>query len=142
MPGLRWLLLLEVLAWVVACSPPASPPPSGPAATAVATAGSGQAAGRAAITQLEQEARALAKVDGCAGSGQCKAAPVGAKACGGPRLWLPYCPLTTDVPALMSKLTALQGAEQQFNRTYGVVSDCSYVAEPTLTATGGGCRVR
>ncbi|MEK7215602.1 MAG: hypothetical protein AAB289_08415 [Chloroflexota bacterium] len=94
------------------------------------------------LAQLEQEARALAKIDGCTGGAQCRSAPVGAKACGGPRYWLPYCPLTTDVAALMSKLSVLQGAEQQFNRTYGVVSDCSYVVEPGLTVSGGSCRVR
>ena len=139
--SLRWLLLLQIAAWILACAPPpeASPPPP-PAATVAA--GGNQAVDRAALAQLEQEARALAKIDGCTGGAQCRSAPVGAKACGGPRYWLPYCPLTTDVAALMSKLSVLQGAEQQFNRTYGVVSDCSYVVEPGLTVSGGSCRVR
>ena len=129
---------------MAACAPPAAPPPPGPPPSPpapTATAGGG-AADRAGILRLEQEARALVRADGCIDSGQCRSAPVGSKACGGPRFWLPYCPLTTDVPALMARLTALQAAEQQFNKTYGIISDCSYVTEPALSVVGGSCRVR
>jgi hypothetical protein len=90
---------------------------------------------------LEQEARAIAKIDGCDQSGACQVAPVGAKGCGGPRLWIPYCTRTTDEPALIRKLEELRNAESAFNTKYNIISDCAYVGPPSVSAIGGSCLV-
>lgn len=126
-------------------SPPAPPdPPGGPPVAPtqggpIALTGN-EATDRAPIARLEQEARALARPDGCADGGACRAVPLGAKACGGPRAWLPYCPASTDLPALQAKLAELEVVEQALNRRYNIASDCSYLAEPRLEAVGGSCR--
>jgi hypothetical protein len=94
------------------------------------------------LARLEREARALAKSRGCARSAQCKMAPVGAKACGGPRYWLAYCAVSTDSAALFRKLDELKAAEQAYNKAHGVVSDCSFAAPPIAEAAGGACRAQ
>jgi hypothetical protein len=95
-----------------------------------------------ALARLEREARALVRSNGCSSSDQCKLAPVGAKACGGPRYWLAYCAATTDSAALFRKLGELKAAEQAYNKTHGVVSDCSLARPPILEAVGGTCRAQ
>jgi hypothetical protein len=94
------------------------------------------------LARLEREARALAKSSGCTSSAECRTAPVGAKACGGPRYWLAYCAATTDSAALFRKLNELKAAEQAYNKAHGVVSDCSFAAPPPLQAVGGSCRAQ
>ncbi len=92
------------------------------------------------IATLEREALALAHNDGCDSVGQCRVAPVGAKACGGPRYWITWCSLSTDSAALFEKLDELRTAEQNFNQVHGVISDCSIVGPPTLVVSAGVCR--
>ena len=55
-----------------------------------------RAATEARIRELEQQARALAKTEGCDQVEQCASAPVGVKGCGGPHSYLLYCKATTD----------------------------------------------
>lgn len=95
---------------------------------------------RAEVDRLEQEARAIARTDGCNSSSQCRTAPVGAKACGGPRTYLVYCAATTDSVALFRKLAELQAAEQKYNEQSGLASTCEYRLPPGVTAIGGSCR--
>ncbi|HET7552975.1 MAG TPA: hypothetical protein VFK04_16900 [Gemmatimonadaceae bacterium] len=92
------------------------------------------------IAQLEREALALAHNDGCDSAAQCRVAPVGAKACGGPRYWITWCPASTDSAALFKKLDELRTAEQNFNQVHGVISDCSIVGPPTPVVSAGVCR--
>jgi len=92
------------------------------------------------IAKLEQEALELAHNDGCASDEQCRVAPVGAKACGGPRYWITWCPATTDSAALFRKLDELRTAEQNYNQLHGIVSDCSVVGPPTPVVSAGVCR--
>jgi hypothetical protein len=100
----------------------------------------GRETSQATVEQLEAEARTLARAEGCTSSGQCKAAPVGAKPCGGPRYYLPYCPLTTDEQALASKLEELKRAEEAYNRETGAFSTCEFVMPPRLELVDGACR--
>ena len=94
----------------------------------------------ARIRDLEQQARALAKTDGCDQASQCATAPVGAKACGGPRTYLVYCRATTDEAALLGKLDELKRAEEAYNRMTGAVSDCMLATPPAVRLEGGSCR--
>ena len=135
LPGKFLLFLIWLLALTACTTPPSplnTPQPS-------ATAGT-QETERAAIIRMEQEVRTLAKIDGCADSRQCSAIPVGVKACGGPRFWLAYCPLTTDVAALTRRVEELRVLEDTFNRTYHIVSDCSLVGHTALVSVGGTCQ--
>jgi hypothetical protein len=92
----------------------------------------------AAILKLESEAKAIAKVSGCASS-ECRAAPVGSRACGGPRYYLPYCSKTTDSVALYGKLDEVAKAEQAYNKKYNIMSTCEFQMPPVVEAVGGSC---
>ena len=93
----------------------------------------------ARVRELEQQARALAKADGCDRAEQCAAAPMGAKPCGGPRAYLVYCKATTDEAALMRVLDELKSAEESYNRAAGIVSDCAITPEPGVRLEGRAC---
>ena len=93
----------------------------------------------ASVRELEQQARALAKADGCDRADQCASAPMGAKACGGPRTYLVYCKATTDEAALMRTLDELKRAEEEYNRTAGIMSDCSMAMRPVVRLEGRTC---
>jgi hypothetical protein len=94
------------------------------------------------IRRLEEEAMALAKTTGCTTLDQCRAAPVGSRACGGPRYYLPYCRLTTDSAALFSKLAEVKRAEEDYNRRNQIGSTCEFRMPPELEVAGGACRAR
>ncbi len=131
----RILLLGPLLVVTFACSsPPATEQqPTDPPPTS-------SAINQATVAKLEAEARALAKTEGCASSGQCKAAPMGSKPCGGPREYIVFCPLTTNELALTRKLDELRVAEERYNRENGLISDCRFVTEPRVEAVNGVCR--
>jgi hypothetical protein len=92
------------------------------------------------LQSLENEARSLAVADGCTDASQCKSAPVGVKACGGPRDYLVYCSATTDEDALLKALSRLQKSEQQYNDQCGIMSTCIFVAEPQVELVNGVCQ--
>lgn len=92
------------------------------------------------LTRLEREARALAKRDGCSAIQQCRTAPVGWRACGGPRTYIVYCAATTDTVALFRKLDELKRAEQAYNAESGMMSTCEYRVAPGVKLEGRSCR--
>jgi len=94
---------------------------------------------RTRLARLEQEARALAKTDGCSTSEGCRTAPVGWRGCGGPRTYLAYCAATTDSAALFRKLDELKEAEIAYNAKSGMMSTCEMRLPPVVTASGGRC---
>ena len=94
----------------------------------------------AQIVALEDEAKALVKITGCASADQCRTAPVGKRACGGPRYYLVYCARTTDSAALFSKLGAVSDAEAEFNRRYQIASTCEFRTPPAVALTGASCQ--
>jgi hypothetical protein len=92
------------------------------------------------IARLEREARALARTEGCDSDGSCRAAPLGSRACGGPRAYLPYCATTTDTVALMARLQELKRAEDDYNRSSGMMSTCEFREAPVVVREGRSCR--
>ncbi len=95
-----------------------------------------------ALRRLEREAIVLANAAGCNSVEQCRSAPVGNRPCGGPRYYVPYCPLTTDSTALFAKLAELSRAEGEYNRKAGLASTCEFRMPPDLALAGGSCRFR
>lgn len=130
---------LAAVSTVAACSMNATND-MGPTDTATSASSVTPPSDTEQIVTLEREALALAHNDGCSTSDQCRVAPVGAKACGGPRYWITWCPASTDSAALLQKLDELRTAEQNFNQLHGVVSDCSVVPPPTPVVSAGVCR--
>jgi hypothetical protein len=94
------------------------------------------------IARLDREARALANAEGCTSADQCRAAPVGERACGGPRTYVVYCARTTDSTALYRKLAELRQAESEFNRKNNIGSTCEFRSPPEIGLVGGSCAAR
>lgn len=128
-----------VIFTVAACSMSATND-LGPADTSASASSATPPSDSEQIARLEREALDLAHNDGCSTADQCRVAPVGAKACGGPRYWITWCPASTDSAALFQKLDELRTAEQNFNKVHGVISDCSIVGPPTPVVNAGVCR--
>jgi hypothetical protein len=97
---------------------------------------------RPRLARLEQEARALAKLDGCSATSGCRTAPVGWRGCGGPRTYLVYCAATTDTVALFRKLAELEQAERAYNASTGMMSTCELRMPPAVRLDGRSCRER
>jgi hypothetical protein len=92
------------------------------------------------LVRLEQEARALARTEGCPGADACRTAPVGWRGCGGPRSYVVYCAARTDTVALMRKLRELEEAERAYNASSGMMSTCEFRMPPEVRLDGGRCR--
>ena len=117
------------------------PVPLGPGGDKIVFTGD-QQADWAQIVTLEDQAKALLKTEGCSSAAQCRAAPVGSRACGGPRYYLVYCAQTTDSAALFRKLDAVAAAEREFNTRYNVMSTCEFRMPPTVALSGGSCQAQ
>lgn len=135
-------ILFGLTLTLVACSRTTVPADNGNSVPPVGSAGdtTTRTTDWAAINQLEAQAKAIAKVEGCSSSGECRAAPVGSTACGGPRYYITYCAKTTDSTALFSKLAQIAKAEQAYNKKYQLVSTCEFRMPPAVEASGGSCR--
>lgn len=123
---------------------PADDTTSRPAASAQSASPAGGVADtlaqRAKVVQLEADARALAGTTGCNAVTQCRTAPVGEKACGGPRDYIAYCAATTDSVALFRKLGAIKDAEVDYNKSSNTMSTCEFRLPPKTSLVGGSCR--
>lgn len=93
----------------------------------------------AAIVSIEAQAKAIANTSGCSTVSQCRTAPVGNQACGGPRYYIAYCANTTDSVALFRKLDEVARAETEYNRKYELVSTCVLRTPPALRLESGSC---
>src|SRR5215207_7339650 len=71
------------------------------------------------LAQLEREARALVRATACGAASSCRTAPVGSRACGGPRDYVVYCAASTDTVALLRKLEELRRADMEYNERTG-----------------------
>jgi hypothetical protein len=127
----RVLALLALVS--VACATPA--PRSGDSAGSRAA----RVDDTTRLATLEREARSLARTTGCDAASSCRTAPVGWRACGGPRSYVVYCPASTDTVALLRKLAELKRAEMEYIDREGVVSTCEMRMPPAVTSRGGSC---
>ncbi len=133
-------LALPALLLLGACraepvDPDGTPRGSAPAARLTGN----QETDRATLQRLEKEASELARTEGCSSAGACRSIAVGAKACGGPRYYLPYCPVSTDEAALRAQLERLAAFERSYNERYGIASTCEMAMPPQLELSGGAC---
>ena len=132
-----------LLSGMIACTQRAVTPADSGAGTNPPDANAGVPASQqsdwTAIEKIEAEAKTIAKTGGCTASGDCRSAPVGSRACGGPRYYLPYCAKTTDSVALFRKLDEVAKAEQAYNKKYNLASTCEFRMPPTVNAVGGSC---
>jgi len=137
---LRPVCFLALSTMFLACSP-ANRTPSDPPPGKIVLTGD-QKTDWDQITALENQAKALAKADGCSSADQCRTAPVGSRACGGPRYYLVYCAKTTDSAALFDKLKEVSAAEVEFNKRYQLVSTCEFRMPPKVALIGSSCQAQ
>ncbi len=117
------------------------PAPVGPGDDKVVFTGD-QKADWAQIVALEDQAKTIVKAGRCSSAAQCRTAPVGSRACGGPRYYLVYCAQTTDSAALYRKLDAVAAAEREYNTRYKLASTCEFRMPPNVVLTGGSCQAQ
>jgi hypothetical protein len=134
----RTFWVFFIVAIVAGCSQGAPGALSSPGGDKIILTGD-QKADWAQILALETQAKALVKADGCTSADQCRTAPVGSRACGGPRYYLVYCSRTTDSAALYRKLGAIADAEREYNTRYQLVSTCEFRMPPAVALTGSSC---
>jgi hypothetical protein len=134
-------LFLISLAFVACSQGSSGVVPAGPNGDKIVFSGD-QKADWAQIVALEDRAKALLKADGCSSAGDCRTAPVGSRACGGPRYYLVYCSKTTDSVALFQKLDAVASAERAYNEHYQIASTCEFRMPPTVALSGGSCKAQ
>ena len=143
--NVRNALIVAVLAVSAGCTKPMpsdagsqDPPPGANTGTNPPVAGT-QESDWAAIEKLEGEAKAIASAGGCTASGECRTAPVGSRACGGPRYYITYCSKTTDSAALYRKLDQVANAEKAYNTKYKLASTCEFRMPPAVGIVAGAC---
>jgi hypothetical protein len=137
--GMRWRGALLGVLLLPAVALAGGTKGKGPARPERGTGGSGRC-DQTTIQSLESQARSLAVAEGCTEVSQCKTAPVGVRACGGPRDYLVYCSVTTNEDALLRELERLQKSEAQYNEQCGVMSICIFTAEPQVDLVNGVCQ--
>ena len=138
---IRPVFYLAVAFTLAACAQPKTGSPSGPGPEKIVFTGD-QKADWAQVTALEDQAKAIVKTTGCSSAGECRTAPVGSRACGGPRYYLVYCAATTDSAALFHKLDAVAAAEREYNAHYNLVSTCEFRLPPKVALSGGSCQAQ
>lgn len=135
----RFSLIFVISLVAAACSPSSqSGVPVGPGDEKIVFTGD-QKADWGQIVALEDQAKALAKAGGCNAAAQCRTAPVGSRACGGPRYYIVYCAQSTDSAALFRKLDAVAAAEREYNSRYQLVSTCEFRMPPNVALIAGSC---
>lgn len=136
--GVCFFAVVTILA---ACSPKTPGTPAGPGGDKIVLTGD-QKTDWAQIVALENQVKAVVKIDGCSSAGDCRTAPVGSRACGGPRYYLVYCSRTTDSAALFQKLNAVAAAEREYNAKYQLVSTCEFRMPPKVALNGSSCQAQ
>lgn len=136
----RSIQLFAVVMVLAACTPATPGAPSDPGGNGGKIVFTGdQKADWAQVVALEDQAKALVKPEGCTTASECRTAPVGSRACGGPRYYLVYCSRSTDSAALYQKLDAVAAAEKEYNAHYKIMSTCEFRLPPTVALSGGSC---
>lgn len=120
-----------------ACAQP--PSPAGSGGTPPARSADRQR-NWADIQRVELQAKGIVRAGGCANAGQCRTAPVGSRACGGPRYYLTYCAASTDTAELARLLNQVKAMEEAYNKRWEIVSTCEYRTAPAFRFSGGSCQ--
>lgn len=82
-----------------------------------------------ALMELFREISELAYSSTCSNSNTWQFIAFGAKACGGPKGYLPYSN-QIDVTSFLKKVEVYSQAEKEYNLKWGIISDCAIVNPP------------
>jgi len=81
------------------------------------------------LSQMLSEITSMAASVACDDSSEWMTTSYGSKACGGPVGYIAYSQ-NIDTALFLEKVEAHRDAEDEFNRKWGVISDCALAAEP------------
>jgi|SRR5690606_5463823 hypothetical protein len=81
------------------------------------------------LATLKQTIETLANASVCNENTECKFIAFGSKACGGPKSYLVYS-TSIDVEKLEKLVETYNQKDADFNKKYGVISDCAAVLPP------------
>jgi hypothetical protein len=98
-----------------------------------------EAADRARLQQMRLRIESLVGKSLCTDSSDCRAIGFGSKSCGGPWEYLVYSAATIDTVKLRELVARYNEFEDEMNRRYGYVSDCSVPNPPVLGCQSGRC---
>jgi hypothetical protein len=82
------------------------------------------------LATLKQAIETLAVTSICNENTECKFIAFGSKACGGPKSYLVYS-TSIDVEKLEKLVETYNQKDADFNKKYGVISDCAAVLPPS-----------
>ncbi|MBO9674736.1 MAG: hypothetical protein J7577_14910 [Sphingobacteriaceae bacterium] len=88
-----------------------------------------QNADQAELENLYQEIQKLAKQFTCENASEWKYSAIGSKACGGAASYIAYS-VKIDESSFLKKVEQYTKLQADFNKKYGVFSDCALVVQP------------
>ncbi len=80
------------------------------------------------MSQLIKEIDSIIAAEQCTDVREWRSTPVGSKACGGPASYLAY-PIKLE-DKILPKIALFTSLQSDFNRKYGMMSDCAIVPPP------------
>ncbi|CDG85339.1 hypothetical protein [Janthinobacterium agaricidamnosum] len=89
--------------------------------------------------QLLQKIQDQAANTDCDGPQQCHTVALGAKACGGPDMYLAWSSKNNDGKTLRELAARYAEASRLANQTGGMLSTCAIVSDPGATCQAGHC---
>lgn len=86
--------------------------------------------------------RALVGAAACTDNAQCRTAPLGSRACGGPEAYLAWSSAATPAAPLQQLLDRYQREREQADAKAGMASVCTVVPDPGAVCRAGACQLR
>ena len=82
------------------------------------------------ISKVVTEIQNYTQDRSCTDNDQCQWMPLGAKACGGPVMYIPFSTKNVSKTLLQEKASYLSDIQAQFNIRYEIMSDCMFLMAP------------
>ncbi|HEY9222135.1 MAG TPA: hypothetical protein VIO43_11250 [Lutibacter sp.] len=93
----------------------------------------------AELATLQEEIELVVNSGDCSENSDCESIAFGSKACGGPKTYLAFS-TTIDVVLLEQKVAIYNELENDFNKKWGIISDCSVPTPPVdVICVAGKC---
>ena len=90
------------------------------------------------LGDIQSDIEGMVADKSCNGAGDCKVLAYGKKACGGPSTYVIYGS-NVDEALLEKKSNEYTALQDEVNRRFGLISDCSIMAVPEVTCVDGKC---
>jgi hypothetical protein len=140
-PSARSWAALAVLSASIACQPAREAAQTPGETTPTPREGAPTPPGETPVEDLRRDITSAQGEPTCSSADQCRTVAFGAKPCGGPRSYLIYSTAAADTARLATLVAEYNRLEAEANAREGRVSDCMFVAQPTVACVSGRCVV-